>query len=540
VAPKAIATLVSYEAERRMFEAARKPGETRKQQIERTTARLKFSRTGDQRLSGLPVLALVYPSISLARLGDPLNAEVRPAGPRQSAETTLARVEARVTDALRELLKEATETPAADERWYWAAPILLDLRRYHDVARHWLRRPKLVTQWMGGEDGNSDDADDAIGWRAHVERVLELMSLGTLHGLGTPPSDLSRVLAEIAVGGPAVCALRALSRSKNADTCLEDDQVRDAAASVGHGFRGLFNLPEVISLLTGINPEEPYWRRTLEYGIDGCLQSVLDEYVHALKGFEGVAERGIGEAATEIATRMRQALGMRTSVLGVDSISVAGNGRIVRAPGRMRARFAMQFGDEASEDEKVMNRKETVRSAFNSPFWPFVLASTSVGQEGLDFHLYCHAVVHWNIPPNPVDMEQREGRVHRFKGHAVRKNVAAKHGREMESDAAEDPWSALFELARAWRDDDASDLVPYWVFPLKGGAAIERHVPNLPLSRDAARYAALRRSLAVYRMAFGQPRQEDLLEFLMSRPEGAGIAADDLRIDLTPTRTSSD
>src|SRR5699024_11013379 len=38
---------------------------------------------------------------------------------------------------------------------------------------------------------------------------------------------------------------------------------------------------------------------------------------------------------------------------------------------------------------------------FNSPFWPFVLASTSVGQEGLDFHTYSHAVVHWNLPPTP-------------------------------------------------------------------------------------------------------------------------------------------
>ena len=44
--------------------------------------------------------------------------------------------------------------------------------------------------------------------------------------------------------------------------------------------------------------------------------------------------------------------------------------------------------------------------------------STSIGQEGLDFHTYCHAVVHWNLPSNPVDMEQREGRVHRYKGHA--------------------------------------------------------------------------------------------------------------------------
>jgi len=30
-----------------------------------------------------------------------------------------------------------------------------------------------------------------------------------------------------------------------------------------------------------------------------------------------------------------------------------------------------------------------------------VLVSTSVGQEGLDFHHYCHAITHWNLPSNP-------------------------------------------------------------------------------------------------------------------------------------------
>ena len=40
-------------------------------------------------------------------------------------------------------------------------------------------------------------------------------------------------------------------------------------------------------------------------------------------------------------------------------------------------------------------------------------------------------VYHWNLPGNPVDLEQREGRVHRFKGHAVRLNVAHNYGDEL-------------------------------------------------------------------------------------------------------------
>jgi hypothetical protein len=52
---------------------------------------------------------------------------------------------------------------------------------------------------------------------------------------------------------------------------------------------------------------------------------------------------------------------------------------------------------------------------------------------------------------------------------------------------------------------------------LVDGAQIERYVPNLPLSRDSERWMVLRRSLAVYRMVFGQSRQEDLLVYLLDR-----------------------
>jgi len=55
---------------------------------------------------------------------------------------------------------------------------------------------------------------------------------------------------------------------------------------------------------------------------------------------------------------------------------------------------------------------------------------------------------------------------------------------------------------------------PVWVYTAEGGSAIERHLLFLPLSRDTSRYVQLKDSLAIYRMVFGQPRQEDLLEYL--------------------------
>lgn len=40
---------------------------------------------------------------------------------------------------------------------------------------------------------------------------------------------------------------------------------------------------------------------------------------------------------------------------------------------------------------------------------------------------------------------------------------------------------------------------------------VERIVPMLPFSKESGRLGSLKKALAVYRMVFGQPRQEDLI-----------------------------
>ena len=144
----------------------------------------------------------------------------------------------------------------------------------------------------------------------------------------------------------------------------------------------------------------------------------------------GSNRRTAAEKARAIAREMSAALGMRASVNKVTDLSVRG-GELALDAFSIRNHFAVRFGRGRQEDQAIA-REGQVRQAFNSPFWPFVLSSTSVGQEGLDFHQYSHAIVHWNLPGNPVDLEQREGRVHRYKGHAVRRNIALKYGRRSE------------------------------------------------------------------------------------------------------------
>jgi hypothetical protein len=233
---------------------------------------------------------------------------------------------------------------------------------------------------------------------------------------------------------------------------------------------------------------------------------------------------------------MVDALTIRAPGYGYDVITSA-NGRVAIRGERLRSRFALRFGVNTTEDEGHVQRADQVRKAFNSPFWPFVLATTSVGQEGLDFHQYCHAIVHWNLPANPVDFEQREGRVHRYKGHAVRKNVAEHHGGEALR-RHRDPWQAAFDAAAtspAARGQ--KEIVPYWIY--EGRSRIERYVPVLPLSREIDQLARLKRSLALYRMVFGQPRQEDLMAWVAERLDSAdGTAYSKIaRIDLAPPGT---
>jgi len=541
--PKVVSSLVSFEAERRAYaerdhrytaDYSRRGGQRLTFRTDQRTA--SETRPGEsttsRRAAAMTSFLLVWPSPTLAELGDPRrsNSGRRPVG------DLLEDVEENLRRAIEPLLRAAPTEGTVDQRWYWAAPLLLDQQSY----------PTAVDLLLGNAGATYWEGAPGDGFLAHHAEARALLSYGA-SALGRPPEDLVRVLSEVSVGGPALCALRALSLVTGLP--LASERMLWEAAWVAAAFRSFFNAPEVTGVVVGSRPggseaeDAPsrYWQDVVRHCIGGNLQALLDEHTHILRDWLGHLnldddERRVA-AADDIAATLAEALEVRTSSFRVD-VPRRGNGRTFKLDEyRLRTRFAVAFGNQSLEGGGEA-RVESVSNAFNSPFWPFVLTSTSVGQEGLDFHLWCHAVVHWNLPANPVDLEQREGRVHRYKGHAVRRNVAATTGPAVLAGGLAldvDPWDELFERAATMRGAADGEMVPYWVFH-QGPAKIERHVPVLPFSRDTAALPRLRKTLAAYRLAFGQPRQEELVEFLGADRSDADLLlmASRLRIDLTP------
>lgn len=507
--PDAIASILSYEAERRMGVGAsgqRYFGNVRPRPIQ--------FRQNQGRLVAMRAMHLVYPSPTLARLADPL------AIFGASNETlSVEAMRKAVTDRLRASVAALTERSGdvADGRdWEWAAPAVIDaMAKASSVA--WINSPSGFAP-LGNEEG-------------FKEHVAELRTATTERTFGPIPETLTDLLVDIALGSPAVCALRALHRIAP-DLAWDDHRLLTAASQISWGFRTLFNQHDAVALLRK-DDEDRYWHKVLSYGVEHNLQAVLDEYVHYLLDAEGLGAQPALDRIAGISKAISDALAIRPSQIEVDDPTVDGK-KLVIKKFQMRGRFAMRLADYKDEEGGVA-RLSSVRDAFNSPFRPFVLATTSIGQEGLDFHPYCYRLYHWNLPGNPVDLEQREGRVHRFKGHAIRLNLAHRQAdvvqrREMGHD---DPWQIMFEAARADTESD-SDLIPYWIY--EGPVKVERRVPMLPFSREVRKLDWLKRSLTVYRLAFGQPRQEDLLEHLHSLTAKAMPAEElaEVQIQLQP------
>ena len=509
-APTAIASLLSYEAERALVAGSRLKRNTPPARAAIAT-RLNYDLRGDQP-AAMSTLALFWPHVALAELADPLElARAHPDG-TFAAQAAVREIVGRLSPNL----PQASVGPAGDGA-HWRA-----LLAWPGALPELLFQPLQIVAALSGEEARDSDGAAAAahskGLQAHVRLAIETCD-DDPQPAANSRAELLSTLAALALHSPGNIAYRSLTRILGPNHTASDVGRWEAAATLAAGLRSLFNRLESTLLLDKLyGTNEPYWRGVLRYCADGNLQAVVDEYLHHLRSAEStVVMDDIYLMA--LAKQGREALSMRPS--RYEAFDPAEPDEPLPFP----SRFALRYGGRRQDQESA--RQPQIRNAFNSPFWPFVLATTSVGQEGIDFHWWSHAVVHWNLPANPVDFEQREGRVNRFGGHAVRRNIAASHRADVMNSVDVDPWKAAYEAASE-QSTALGEFAPYWIYP--GAFKVERQLLSYPLSRDTGKALALKHDLALYRLAFGQARQEDLLDFLKRRGvDGSDVVGLDLR-----------
>ena len=505
--PRMISSLVSYEIEHETIgQLSRKINYFSQNRY--PSPRMTFS-LKENKPTQMTLFSLLYPSKFLAEVYDPLDCLNRGLDLKQIEEE----VKTKIHDALKKI--EWENTLFDDFRWYYLAPMLLDSQSYVDL---WIKQ--------------SDDLVESgyyfrKGFLTHYEELKN--QYHNFEGkLGKKPDDLENVLCDMALASPAICAYR--SYEKELPSNMKMDKFVYTPTQIARKFIDRMNLPEsiaVIDLNFGENSDDAYWKNVLKYSKQGNIQAVFDEYVHLLSN--GL-DKNNEDRLLIINRKFINSFEFRTASYDVDTFENFKK-RMCNTEYEnvyLRTHFAVSF-TKGKSDENDTNRKKSIRDAFNMPFRPFVLASTSIGQEGLDFHNYCRRIVHWNLPSNPIDLEQREGRINRFECLAIRQNLAKKYG---DLKFKNDVWDEIFKTAsQKEKIDGSSDLIPYWGIN-DNTIKIERIVPAYPFSRDEIRYDRLIQILSLYRLTLGQARQEELIDSIIGEIDKKDIK--ELFINLSP------
>jgi len=487
--PQAVAALVSYALESYFLQQSRLSYQdvTKRRSLTANVGRY-------------PLLAYFHPSPWLCTVTDPLEGRGRKIGDVRAV------VKSQLTCALEkvgvQILTEGPSRPA------WKLLAALEAK-----AGNW---PWIQAAWqeLHHQDSRTATADaEAIkglgilleGWeKARLE-------LGELTHV--TPQELDR-LVDLALSAPGIVVGRALLR--HWPEALQPTNYLQTLQVSWNGLRTYLDQRWFVAMLVKKDTGK-YPTALLQAVLDGNLEAVLDEHlwiIHKLHGLEGA----------RLAHELRTGLSLRTTPFKLHTPEKdlrqgeSDNGQEFT----LRCHVAMPFTEarlvsvrEDGSEEELGLRSDELRKSFNTPFWPYVLTTTSVGQEGLDFHVWCSQLVHWDLCNNPMDLEQREGRIQRFGGLAIRRAIARQLGGETLDvlDRLQSPWAKLGALANSKLADE-SGLQPWWVYE---GAAIRRFVFQVPSSEQQQRLAWLKEQRMIYRLALGQPNQEDLLDVVVSR-----------------------
>ena len=497
MAPRAISTLLSYEVERRTIGSEKSKNSLEKgkrtyfSQPRRPVQQITYNNSSSDKKVKYDATnsILTYPGKVLSEIN-----YLKDLKKYSQKYSEIKKVQTlKIATLFKELKieKSFVSFEKEDDKWYWIASPLLDFLKdpnniYFDKIIH-------------SHSGNKKTLYQ------YIKKTINDVLTGK-EKLGRFPNDLFSVLSDITLSSPVNSCIFAFDSNFKSDA--KADSILYSAHIIADAFITLINKPESIAAIRIAAPGNEYWRQVLQYSASGNISSMFEEYFYMLRNCNNT------RTIDEIQQLMVDVLKISTSSIDVDLQNK--NGELDSHS--MRCHFAANFGDENIGTESGSNRSVNVRTVFNSPFRPFVLASTSIGQEGLDFHFYCRKIFHWNLPHNAIDIEQREGRVNRFKGFVIRKKLAELiSDEEIEKYHDEGSiWSALFACAKELNAEDVSGIKPYWYLDNKNSeeksTMIERFVPIHKYSKDQNKYEQLKATLGLYRLTFGQPRQEELIE----------------------------
>lgn len=360
----------------------------------------------------------------------------------------------------------------------------------------------------------SEDAESVGRLRAMMEKWDEVAAEASEISEISRETELPALVA-LALESPAVVLLRALARHWPEATQAE--KLPQVLSVIWRGLRGYLDKSWFVSAL-GERDGGKYPAAIRNAVIEGNLESVLDEHFWFLSN-DGVGDWVVRLEEVEKSLRLRDASvtfheGSGASGANLNDSATFGIRCHVAVP-LAEARKGRSGGDgphaeaDANADDGPL-RPDEVRKAFNSPFWPNVLVTTSIGQEGLDLHPWCNALAHWDLANSPVALEQREGRITRFGSLSVRRAIALKLRSQLEPGEDSSPWIRLALLAEEKLRDE-SGLSPWWV--VEGGDC-EKFFLSVPGGEQQERYESLARERALYRLVLGMPDQADLIKLL--------------------------
>ncbi len=327
----------------------------------------------------------------------------------------------------------------------------------------------------------------------------------------TPPEeDFNKIIDGIEKGStdyqgePCVCFYKILKPLSENET-----MVRRKAREYGAAFYEYMKENKSVLEYAGVHDSQSLY----EYCKNGDLEGVIEEYVFLLiKDKENIWEK------LDIFSKV-----LSSKERGRVSFYKKSNSKDVTKE-NVHCSMADLYGEETGN-------KDFIKEAFNSPFYPFILATTPIAQEGLNFQNYADKTFHWRNPVSPIDYEQREGRVNRYRNVSVRKALKRKYG--------EGEWKDIFEKESEFVKNVGKEyggLNPDWITTIEGGK-IYSYMISHKESRESKVVDIILRAVDNYRVSLGYGVSNDVVSKIRENAETLGVSCEfkEILLDLSPT-----